>query len=62
MLSTTLIIIRLSVDIIENLKRFNLILVSFVRIIPPQGIQGVSQILSKNRLKQIQIHFSTLRK
>ena len=33
MLSTTLVIIKWSVDIIENSKRFNLILVSCIRII-----------------------------
>ena len=47
MLSTTLVIIKLSVDNIVNSKRFNLTLVSLIRIIPPQGMQGASQILSK---------------
>ena len=51
MLSTTLVIIKLSVENIGNSKRFNLILVSCIRIIPPQGMQGVSKILSKNRSK-----------
>ena len=48
MLRTTLVIIKLSVGNIKNSKRFSLILVSCVRIIPPQGIQSVSKILSKN--------------
>ena len=39
MLSTTLLIIKLSVDNMENSKRFNLILVSCIRIIPPQDIR-----------------------
>ena len=55
MLSTTLLIIKLSVDNMENSKRFNLILVSCIRIIPPQDIRGVSQILSKNRSKVFQL-------
>ena len=54
-LSTTLVIIKLSVDNTENLKRFNLMLVSCIRTIPPQGIQGVSQILSKNRSTLFQL-------
>ena len=49
MLRTTLVIIKLQVGNIKNSKRFSLILVSCVRIIPPQGIQSVSKILSKNR-------------
>ena len=55
MLSTTLVIIKLSVDNIVNSKRFNLTLVSLIRIIPPQGMQGASQILSKNRSKLFQL-------
>ena len=55
MLSTTLVIRKLSVGNIENSKRFNLILVSSIRIIPSQGIQVVSQILSKNRSKLFQL-------
>ena len=49
MLRTTLVIIKLSVGNIKKSERFSLILVSCVRIIPPQGIQSVSKILSKNR-------------
>ena len=53
MLSTTLVIMKLSVGNIENSKRFNLILVSCITMILAQGIQGVSKI-SKNRSKLFQ--------
>ena len=49
------VIIKLSVENIENSKRSDLILVSCIRIIPPQGIQDISQTLSKSRSKLFQL-------
>ena len=43
MLSTNLIIIKLSADNIESSKKFNLMLVTCIKTIPPQGKQGVSK-------------------
>ena len=50
--STTLVVINLLIDNTENSRRFNLILVSYIRAITPQVIQGVSQ---KRPLKMLEI-------